>query len=105
MVKYTLITICFLFFALFIFGQANKTDTTKKKRFNIKFGIVIDTGYYNIKIPQKNIGFGKAKDSTLKDSLVDQILPYERLAKKKYTLLRRAYQNTVANYNYLFNAK
>jgi hypothetical protein len=32
-------------------------------------------------------------------------LPYERLLTKKYNLGRRAYQNTAAQYNYLFNAE
>ena len=32
-------------------------------------------------------------------------LPYEKLLNKKYTLGRRAYQNTVAQYNYLFYAE
>jgi hypothetical protein len=32
-------------------------------------------------------------------------LPYEILLNKKYTLGRRAYQNTVSQYNYLFNAE
>jgi hypothetical protein len=31
-------------------------------------------------------------------------LPYEKLLNKKYTLGRRAYQNTVAQYNFLFHA-
>jgi hypothetical protein len=31
-------------------------------------------------------------------------LPYELLLKKKYTLGRRAYQNTVAQYNFIFHA-
>lgn len=31
-------------------------------------------------------------------------LPYEILAKKKYTLGRRAYQNTVSKFNYIFHA-
>ncbi len=31
-------------------------------------------------------------------------LPYELLAKKKYTLGRRAYQNTVSKFNYIFHA-
>ena len=34
---------------------------------------------------------------------VEKPLPYERLLNKKYTLGRRAYQNTVAHYNYYFN--
>ncbi len=32
-------------------------------------------------------------------------LPYERLLKTKYTLGRRTYQNTVSQFNYLFNAE
>ena len=32
-------------------------------------------------------------------------LPYEKLLNKKYTLSRRAYQNTVSQFNYLFNAE
>ena len=35
---------------------------------------------------------------------VDKQLPYERLLNKKYTLGRRAYQNTVSQFNYLFHA-
>jgi hypothetical protein len=36
---------------------------------------------------------------------IDKQLPYERLLDKKYTLGRRAYQNTVSQFNYLFNAE
>jgi outer membrane protein assembly factor BamD (BamD/ComL family) len=36
---------------------------------------------------------------------IDKPLPYERLLDKKYTLGRRAYQNTVSQFNYLFNAE
>ncbi len=32
-------------------------------------------------------------------------LPYEKLLNKKYTLSRRAYQNTVSQFNYLYNAE
>jgi hypothetical protein len=35
---------------------------------------------------------------------IDKQLPYERLLNKKYTLGRRAYQNTVSQFNFLFNA-
>ena len=35
---------------------------------------------------------------------IDKPLPYERLLNKKYTLGRRAYQNTISQFNYLFNA-
>jgi adenosyl cobinamide kinase/adenosyl cobinamide phosphate guanylyltransferase len=36
---------------------------------------------------------------------VEKPLPYERLLNKKYTLARRAYQNTTAQFNYYFNAE
>ncbi len=45
----------------------------------------------------------KTVSSTLPKE-VEKPLPYERLLNKKYTLGRRAYQNTVAHYNYFFNA-
>jgi hypothetical protein len=35
---------------------------------------------------------------------VEKPLPYETLKNKKYTLTRRAYQNTVSQFNYFFNA-
>lgn len=46
-------------------------------------------------------------NSTVKKGIfreVERPLPYERLLKTKYTLGRRAYQNTVSQFNYLFNA-
>ena len=49
-----------------------------------------------------------AINSTLKKGIfreVEKPLPYERLLKTKYTLGRRAYQNTVSQFNYLFNAE
>jgi Skp family chaperone for outer membrane proteins len=36
---------------------------------------------------------------------IEKPLPYERLLNKKYTLGRRAYQNTVSQYNYFFNGQ
>lgn len=36
---------------------------------------------------------------------IEKPLPYERLLKTKYTLGRRAYQNTVSQFNFLFNAE
>lgn len=35
---------------------------------------------------------------------IEKPLPYERLLNTKYTLARRAYQNTTAQFNYYFNA-
>ena len=58
--------------------------------------------------------FDKAKDSLTQRANnligktgvfeIDKPLPYERLLNKKYTLGRRAYQNTISQFNYLFNA-
>ncbi len=48
-------------------------------------------------------GINKLAKNSLKE--VEKPLPYERLLNKKYTLARRAYQNTVSQYNYLFNAQ
>ncbi len=36
---------------------------------------------------------------------IEKPLPYERLLNTKYSLGRRAYQNTVSQFNYLFNAE
>lgn len=36
---------------------------------------------------------------------IEKPLPYERLLKTKYTLGRRAYQNTVSQFNFLFHAE
>jgi predicted negative regulator of RcsB-dependent stress response len=40
-----------------------------------------------------------------KEEFDERPLPYERLLNTKYTLTRRAYQNTVSQFNYLFNAE
>ena len=56
----------------------------------------------------KKIDNVKAKlDSTTRKFIpyeVERPLPYEILTKKKYTLGRRAYQNTVSKFNYIFHA-
>ena len=75
---------------------------------------ILDTNQKKIKA----LFYSKAKqiqdkaDSTLNSTLkkggfreIEKPLPYERLLKTKYTLGRRAYQNTVSQFNYLFNAE
>jgi tetratricopeptide (TPR) repeat protein len=56
----------------------------------------------------KKIDNAKAKlDSTTRKFIPyeeERPLPYEILTKKKYTLGRRAYQNTVSKFNYIFHA-
>ncbi len=57
----------------------------------------------------KNLDKVKTKlDSTTRKFIpleVERPLPYEILLKKKYTLGRRAYQNTVSQFNYIFHAE
>jgi hypothetical protein len=54
----------------------------------------------------KNVLTNKSNDLIDKTGIkdIDKQLPYERLLNKKYTLGRRAYQNTVSQFNFLFHA-
>jgi len=47
----------------------------------------------------------KIKSIVPKEDIEERPLPYEVLLNKKYNLPRRAYQNTVSQFNYLFNAE
>jgi hypothetical protein len=82
-----------------ILKKANKfLDTTEKKINN----------FINKKIQKIRDSLNKKSDRFLeKNGLnqIDKLLPYERLLNKKYTLGRRAYQNTVSQFNYLFYAE
>jgi len=82
-----------------ILKKANKfLDTTEKKINN----------FINKKIQKFRDSLNKKSDRFLeKNGLnqIDKLLPYERLLNKKYTLGRRAYQNTVSQFNYLFYAE
>ena len=82
-----------------ILKEANKfLDTTEKKINN----------FINKKIQKIRDSLNKKSDRFLeKNGLneIDKQLPYERLLNKKYTLGRRAYQNTVSQFNYLFYAE
>ena len=82
-----------------ILKKANKfLDTTEKKINN----------FINKKIQKIRDSLNKTSDRFLeKNGLnqIDKLLPYERLLNKKYTLGRRAYQNTVSQFNYLFYAE
>jgi hypothetical protein len=82
-----------------ILKKANKfLDTTEKKISN----------FINKKIQKIRDSLNKKSDRFLeKNGLnqIDKLLPYERLLNKKYTLGRRAYQNTVSQFNYLFYAE
>ena len=81
-----------------IIQKANKfIDTTQKKINN----------FLNNKIEKAKDVLTK-KSNALIDKTgindIDKQLPYERLLNKKYTLGRRAYQNTVSQFNFLFHA-
>ena len=53
---------------------------------------------------KENLNKGlNSKIQSVAPLIEDRPLPYETLTKKKYTLGRRAYQNTMAQYNYFFN--
>jgi len=82
-----------------ILKKANKfLDTTQKKINN----------FINKKIEKVRDSLNKKTNRLLdKTGLneIDKQLPYERLLNKKYTLGRRAYQNTVSQFNYLFHAE
>ena len=62
----------------------------------------------NNKTAEINNGIKEGINKTINEYIPEEEtrpLPYERLLSKKYTLGRRAYQNTAAQYNYLFNAQ
>ena len=97
----------------------NKTDSSSDL-FNINdtkliksINKILDTNQKKIKA----LFYSKADkiqakvDSTINNTIkkgvfreVERPLPYERLLNTKYTLGRRAYQNTVSQFNYLFHA-
>jgi hypothetical protein len=64
--------------------------------------------FLNKKIEKVKDGLSKKTNDLIDKTGIYEIekpLPYERLLDKKYTLGRRAYQNTVSQFNYLFNAE
>ena len=78
----------------------NLVDSTKKK---------LNENVYN-KINDATKDINNKVNSGIKsvaniEALDERPLPYERLLNTKYTLARRAYQNTVSQFNYLFNAE
>lgn len=81
-----------------IIKKANQFLDSNQKKIN---------NFLNKKIQSAKDGLNK-KTNDLIDKTgineIDKVLPYERLLNKKYTLGRRAYQNTVSQFNYLFNA-
>ncbi len=82
-----------------IIQKANKfLDTTQKKINN----------FINKRIEKVKDSLNNKSNRLLDKTRINEIdkqLPYERLLNKKYTLGRRAYQNTVSQFNYLFYAE
>jgi hypothetical protein len=105
---------------LFLIGSPIYAQDTTKSILDINNSKVVKKANELLDTTQKKINnFINKKIERVRDSLnkktnklldktgfneIDKPLPYERLLNKKYTLGRRAYQNTVSQFNYLFNA-
>ncbi len=79
--------------------KANQFLDSNQKKIN---------SFFNKKMDAAKDGLTKKTNSLIDKTGINEIdkpLPYERLLNKKYTLGRRAYQNTVSQFNYLFNAE
>ena len=101
--------------------SSNKNNDTTKSILDINNTKLIKKANSILDTQQKKItNFISEKLNKVKDAANDKVgkvttkiapleiekpLPYERLLKTKYTLGRRAYQNTVSQYNFLFNAQ
>ena len=106
---------------LFLFGSPLYAQDTTKSILDVNNSKIIKKANQFLDTTQKKINnFINKKIERVRDSLnkktnnllektgineIDKPLPYERLLDKKYTLGRRAYQNTVSQFNYLFNAE
>jgi hypothetical protein len=106
---------------LFLIGSPIYAQDTTKSILDINNSKVVKKANQLLDTTQKKISnFINKKIESVRDSLnkktttllekagfkeIDKPLPYERLLNKKYTLGRRAYQNTVSQFNYLFNAE
>ena len=78
--------------------KANEFLDSNQKKIN---------NFFNKKINAARDSLNNKTNSLLEKTGINEIdkpLPYERLLNKKYTLGRRAYQNTVSQFNYLFHA-
>ena len=105
---------------LFLIGSPTYAQDTTKSILDINNSKIIKKANQFLDTTQKKINnFINKRIDRLRDSLnkktnrlldktgineMNKLLPYERLLDKKYTLGRRAYQNTVSQFNYLFNA-
>ena len=86
----------------------NNSKIVKKANQILDSGQKKVTNFINKKIEKAKDGLNKKTNDLIEKTGVNEIdkqLPYERLLNKKYTLGRRAYQNTVSQFNYLFHAE
>jgi hypothetical protein len=106
---------------LFLIGNPIYAQDTTKSILDVNNTKIVKKTNQFLDTTQKKINnYISKKIERVKDSLnnktnkllektgineIDKPLPYERLLDKKYTLGRRAYQNTVSQFNYLFNAE
>ena len=106
---------------LFLIGNPIYAQDTTKSILDVNNTKIVKKTNQFLDTTQKKINnFISKKIERVKDSLnnktnkllektgineIDKPLTYERLLDKKYTLGRRAYQNTVSQFNYLFNAE
>ena len=114
--------LCLLAIGLFsLWSSPTYAQDTTKSILDINNSKLIKKANEFLDSNQKKINnFFNKKLNAVKDSLnnktnnllektgineIDKPLPYERLLNKKYTLGRRAYQNTVSQFNYLFHAE
>ena len=114
--KISVLSICLLGgHAMSIYAQdtTSKLPNLNQLKLVKKINAVFDSaqkqinGSINNKTAELNNGIKEGINKTINEYIPEEEtrpLPYERLLTKKYTLGRRAYQNTAAQYNYLFNA-
>ena len=86
----------------------NNSKIVKKANQFLDSGQNKINNFINKKLDKAKDGLNKKTNDLIEKTGVyeiDKQLPYERLLNKKYTLGRRAYQNTVSQFNYLFHAE
>ncbi len=110
------VLLCIFLSCLGIQHHATAQDTSRSlldinnSKLNKKVNALLDSNQKKINkiINNKADSLKSRLNKTVNSALpreVEKPLPYERLLNKKYTLGRRAYQNTVAQYNYYFNGQ
>ena len=108
--------LCILMISIGIMNTSMAQDTSKSlidvnnSKIVKKFNSILDSNQKKVnkfifnKADSLKSKFNRSANNILPKE-IEKPLPYERLLNKKYTLGRRAYQNTVAQYNYFFNGQ